>query len=106
MTAIEFIILNPRKATGQDIIGAAKEATQGRLPFNCPVKITITWRLNKTKAKPHLPLCIYTKAAEICAELAGKRFVFCETWQPYELHVFKTSAFDELETLTVRIEEL
>ena len=106
MTAIEFIILNPRKATGQDIIGAAKEATQGRLPFNCPVKITITWRLNKTKAKPHLPLCIYTKSAEICACLAGKRFVFCEAWQPYELDIVKTNAFDKPESLTVRIEKI
>lgn len=106
MNALEFTVNNPRTTTGLAIIGAAKSAMQGREPFNCPVKISITWRLNTTKSNPHLSLCIYTKAAEICAELAGKRFVFCETWQPYELHVFKTSAFDELETLTVRIEEL
>jgi hypothetical protein len=106
MNALEFTVPNPRTATGITIIGAAKSAMQGRPPFDCPVRILIEWRLNETKTNPHLPFCIYTKVAEICAELAGKRFVFCETWQPYELHVFKTSAFDELETLTVRIEEL
>lgn len=106
MTSIEFTVPNPRKATGQDIIGAANSAMRGRPPFDCPVKIYLTWRLNPTKANPHLPLCIYTKAAEICESLSGERFVFCQSWQPHELDVVKTYAFDEIETLTVRIEKI
>lgn len=105
MNSLDFTVLNPRTATGIAIIGAAKSAMQGREPFNCPVKIYLTWRLNPTKANPHLPLCIYTKAAEICACLAGKRFVFCEAWQPYQVVVKKTATIGE-ETLTVRIEKI
>lgn len=106
MTPLEFTVPNPRTAMGIAIIDAAKSAMRGRPPFDCPVKIYLTWRLNPTKANAHLPLCIYKQAADICASLAGKRFVFCEAWQPYELDIVKTKAFDELESLTVRIEKI
>lgn len=106
MTSLDFTVKNPRTATNIAIIGAAKAAMQGREPFNCPVRISITWQLNPTKTNPHLPLCIYTKADEICSALWGDSFVFSESWQPHELDVIKTYAFDDLETLTVRIENI